>query len=718
MSENQLTQIHLSAEDLKKLSGDLDQKIKICEEYRSSWALDHKDWNDAYFMVPENETRLDPWPGASNLFMPLIRVGVDGLLAQFHDAMFSNNPFIKVRATTDEHQEAADDLSRYYGEHYYTREVPFRRIGGDYLWDTLISGTAVLKNRVDRSGTLRRGLFEQTRPKRGRPPAPGLGQRAVELFSRTISDRRNPVEKFQKEEIYIEETRSVMIENTSLEQVFIPPSAGPSMQWPECPYYYEQHFLTVEEMLSRTREGYDMPDAETLMGMAVERAGTEQKQAVEEALGLNARRNDKSIELLEFYMRVSLPAEIKFAIRAGRIEEFKGDDIKKQKFMDDDGWEEEVVVSYLPKLKRVVRVVPLDRIRGDGKRPHVDMRYTRIPRSWHGEGLPAATLNLNLGMNSFFNQMIDYGTLQNLPWIFFSPDSMGDMPENMYLEPGAMIPTADPRGVNSLRLQGDPGFWQSSINLVQAQFERVASVSDFTRGVSPTRPNAPDTARATLAMIANAQTAFDWKTADFTESYREEFRHVHELHARNLKEAVTFQFFNENTQAFENKTIQPEVFQRPVEFEFILNPSRQAEQQTNQTLFSMLSQIIMAANGGDPSILRPLAKDLWESHGKNNFEEVWPTPQAPQVAGPAPSQGPTSPSVPPPGQAQQPTGPQAPAPPMGPQAPTPPIGIPTNGGRPPGGSPPDVSLKELFDRQQQRPVDPVLTSEEEGASLN
>lgn len=696
MADNLVNEINLSSENLKSLALDLDKKVQIAEEYRSNWAMDHKDWNDAYFMIPEQDNKLDPWPGSSNLFMPLIRVGVDGLLAQFHDAMFSNNPFIKVRALNEENSQAAEDLSFYYGEHYYTKQVPFRRIGGDYLWDCLVSGTAIMKNRVDRSEMLRRKRFPETKPKRGRP-ARGIGQMAQEFLGRPMTSPFREQVTTYSEETYIEETRSVLIENTSLEQIFVPPSAGPSMQWPDCPWYYEQHFLTIQELLSRTRQGYDLPELEKLQALAIERSASEQESSVAEVMGVNSSRNLKKVELLEFYLRITLPAEIKHAIRAGKIEEYKGDEIKTQKFMDEDGWEEEVVISYLPQIRRIVRVVPLDRVRADGKRPHVDMRYNRIPRSWYGEGLPATTLNLNLAMNSFFNQMIDYGTLQNLPWIFFSPDSMGDLPENLYLEPGAMIPTADPRGVHAPRLQGDVGFWYSAINMVQAQFERVGSVSDFTKGVSPTRPNAPDTARATLAMISNAQVAFDWKTADFTESYKEEFRHVHELHARNLKEPVSFEFFNRNTQAFETRNIEPEVFQSPVEFEFILNPSRAAEQQTNQALFSMLGQTIVAANGGDPNILRPLAKDLWESHGKDNFEEIWPTPQPIEVT---------------PGMPQGGAGPQGPGIPQG-QAPAP------GNGNVPGGLPVSGSLQDLFRAQQGRPEgEPVLDAEDEGANLS
>ena len=707
--ENLIAELSISGSSLSDLHEDLRHKMELAESFKKPWTSSNRDWTDAYFMNPETEEKMDPWPGASNLYLPLIRVGVDGLLAQFQDAMFSNSPFIKVQAAEDQFAQEAEDLTRYYGEFFYTKQIPFRRIGGDYLWDALVSGTAVMKDRLNTDQMMRRRLISKIITKRGRP---SVAEQAVGLLGDLIK-KVSKVEKKLIEETFIEESRQIILENTSPEQIFVPPFAGPSMQWPECPWYYEKHYLTWNQLMSRKRAGYILGDEEELKKNFVEHPATEQQEAIAEALEFSSSRNMKTIEVCEFYMRLPMPADVKYKIR-GEVYE-KLDDPQSQKFLDKEGWEEEVVVSYLPQAKHIARIVPLDRIRADGKRPHVDMRYNRIPRTWFGEGVPASTLNLNKAENSFINQMVDYGTLQNLPWLLFQPSSLGDMPENMYLEPGALIPVADARGVQAPRFQGDPSFWISAIQMMKGEGERLLSVSDFTRGVSPTRPNAPETARATLALIGSSQVAFNWKTAEMAESFIDIFEHVHEDHATNMRGPVNFRFFNQRTQVYESRTLEPTAFKRPVNFSFILNPSRQSEQQVNQTLFSILAQPIIAAAGGDVGMqaLRPLAKDLWESHGKDNFDEVWPVP----VAQTAPvSQEGQVPGAPPPPQ----------VPPQSPQVP--PISpLTTNGnlmGQPvqtpvvPELRELGLTLQQLFTEQQEAgETSPFLKPEEEGANL-
>jgi len=221
-------------------------------------------------------------------------------------------------------------------------------------------------------------------------------------------------------------------------------------------------------------------------------------------------------------------------------------------------------------------------------------------------------------------------------------------------------------------------------------------------------------------LIGSSQVAFNWKTAEMAESFIDIFEHVHEDHATNMRGPVNFRFFNQRTQVYESRTLEPTAFKRPVNFSFILNPSRQSEQQVNQTLFSMLAQPIIAAAGGDAGMqaLRPLAKDLWESHGKDNFEEVWPVPVA-RIA-PTPQEGavPEAPGMPagmPPG---MPAG----------MSPGPPPGMPMNGGgavEQPVQTPvvPELrelglTLQQLFKEQQEAgETSPFLKPDEEGAEL-
>lgn len=717
MAHNLILELRLTAKNISDLAVDLDYKMEIAEEFQSRFIDNIKIWTDSYLLTPDEEVKMDPWPDASNIYMPMNRVGTDGLLAQFHDAMLSDSPFMKVRGVTDAASQDAEDLSLYYGEFYYRKQIPFRELASDYLWDTLVGGTAVMKNWVDRSETVRRYLHQKTRNKRGRPTG---AQGAFEFQGETVP-AESRLETVIEEELFIEETRNIQMGSQSIERIFVPPTAGPSMQFPECPWYFEETMLTWSQLKSReVSMGYVGVD-DKLKSELVPLALDKQSEAVAENMGLSFQQNEPQIRVLEYYMRVALPAEVKRAIRAGRIEKLKGNDVKKQEFMDDDGWEEEVVITYLPRQRRVLRIVPLDRVRVDGKRPHVDMRFNRIPRFWYGQGVPATAMGMQKGMNSFMNQMVDYGTLQNLPWLLFNPMEMGDLPERMFLEPGAMIPVADPGAVHSHRFQGDASFWISALQILQGQGERLFSISDFTQGAAPTRPNAPDTARATLALIANAQLAFDYKTSQMTESFINVFEQNHAQHRLHQREPVKFNFFDRETGALRSKTIAPSAFQQPVEFQFILNPSRSSEQQVNQTLFTLLAEPLMMASGGDPRVLRPMAEDIWTSHGKQNFDEIWPKDLAPQIAGPAPP----SPGQQPAGAvpSQQPA--STPVAPAGLPAPAPPAPAPVVPQAPPGpvsatsenlAENPDFSLDELFDQQKSQ-RDVHLTPKEEGATL-
>ena len=671
---NLLDELRLTKTGLTPLQERLEEMIEVAEDFRGGWLDDVRTWTEAYHTIPEMEEKVDPWPGASNEYLPLIRVGVDGLEASFADSMISNDPFVGVRALQDSATNATEDLSFFYGEYFYDKVVPFRLLAMDYIHDCLTGGTAIMKNRLDRSQMVRRRLVE--RQVSGRS---NIRKAAQVVLGQTLVPT-GPSKPKLVEESFVEENRSVRLEPPSLERIFVPPDAGPSMQYPECRWFYEQFHLTWDQFWSRRREGYKI--TEDMKNLMDEHKDTEAKEAIKRKLGYNPGASVPTIEVLEFYMRLPLPADLKHIIRAGRIDKLPKH--KKQQFMDEEGWEEEVVVTYLPRARAIIRIVPLDRIRPDGKRPYVDMRYNRIPRYWPGEGLPAARLSLQKSINSFFNQMIDYGDLQNLPWMLFSPSSMGDFSERMFLEPGAMVPVNDPGGVAFPRFQGDPSFWIQAINMVQAFFERAESVTDFTRGLSPTRPNAPETARATLALISNSQVAFDYKTRQMSQSFVEIFRQVHSIMGLGLKDAVEFEFFNRESQAFEKRFIPPEVFREPVEFEFILNPSRQAEKETNQVLFSILGDIIVQAHGGDINVLRPMAKDLWESHGKKNFGEMWPKPVPAQIGA---------------GEIPSPDGQQ-------------PEEIPRAGLQDIG-----KTLNELFTDQKDQPFTPILTPEEEGANV-
>jgi len=161
---NVLIDIDPNSKDIAKLQKRLDDYIEQAESYRASWEADHDDYLNSYFTRPPTDFKTDPWPGASNTYLPLNRVGIDGLQAQFYDSLLSQLPFISVRGLADADANVSEDLSLYY-DFYLTKQINFRQYGGNFIFDLLLDGTALGKSRVNREEMLRRRLLET----RGRP---------------------------------------------------------------------------------------------------------------------------------------------------------------------------------------------------------------------------------------------------------------------------------------------------------------------------------------------------------------------------------------------------------------------------------------------------------------------------------------------------------------------------------------------------------------------
>lgn len=72
------------------------------EERRTQVDSDHTRWDMIYRSVPKQKERTMPWPGASNLVVPLARIFVDTAVARSLNVMFATRPIIAVKDTPKE----------------------------------------------------------------------------------------------------------------------------------------------------------------------------------------------------------------------------------------------------------------------------------------------------------------------------------------------------------------------------------------------------------------------------------------------------------------------------------------------------------------------------------------------------------------------------------------------------------------------------------------
>jgi hypothetical protein len=392
------------------------------------------------------------------------------------------------------------------------------------------------------------------------------------------------------------------------------------LQYPNCPWYYEDVDLTKQQLIRRRSLGYTNID-EALLSTAERREVGDHERTKRDYESLDQNIAADVINIKEFYMRLTLAATVRYA--DGETRNQKWDD-------DEGGLEEECVVTYAPATRKILRIVPLWRIHADGKRPHIMNWFNQLPFSIYGQGIQAKMRMLNAMTNSGFNQMVDSGTIANMPWYFYAPSVTGLLPEINGLIPGQGVPVNDPRGVVFPRFQSDQSFWLNLIGQVQQYAERDGNVSDFTIGRSPEQ-SSTKTARGTIALLQQGQIAFGRLATMMVLSYEEMFRAIHADYKRHAPDDLLFRVTNNKLgkSFFKQLRMSRDVLGQDVDFQFVLNPNRQQMQQTFQILFQLMMSIPYVAQ--NPRSVRALAKQLYDATGTKNFDDVFPEEMVQQV---------------------------------------------------------------------------------------
>jgi len=608
--KNQIPKISLSSSRQEELIQKLNRMIEEAEEFKGEWDSEHSTFMSMYLAKPDQEVKNWPWRGASNLFLPLTRVTIDSLLAQFYDAMLSQTPTVVGTEGTD--LESAKMLEMFYFEHVWTKLLNLKEIGNDWLFDTLLDGTSAVKVRWNRDETLIRDQNVVMDVRTEKQVTTMFDGQDVEYQKVVGFDERIV------EDITAQRVDRPAVDITDMSRIFVAPSSGLGMQWPECPWYYEVSYLTWDELRSRKQHGYDNIDEELRSKLAEhDLTGKERTMRDEDEVGQSDPT--QTAKVIVFYMRMALPGEVTRVDGKTKKQNIQFDDAGNQ---IGDALEEEVEIVYLADTKKIARIIPLTRLYPDGKRPHVDNRFTRLPRHFFGQGIPAKMKHLNRLLNSTFNQMMDYGTLQNMPFFFYEPASTGLLGDMNQLKPGEGVPVLNSGGVNFPRFQGNKDFQLSVLQQVQAWAERDTAVTDFTQGRAASVPNAPRTARGTAMLMQQSNIAFSRMVALMAEQFTELLRRVHVLYQRYAPQELEFKFFNQQTGLFRKTNITRNLFYEDVDFQFQLNPNRLQEQQNNMQMAQFMMSIPYI--GQAPQSVRALAKQLYESLGKKNFDAIWP----------------------------------------------------------------------------------------------
>jgi hypothetical protein len=165
------------------------------------------------------------------------------------------------------------------------------------------------------------------------------------------------------------------------------------------------------------------------------------------------------------------------------------------------GFEEDVVVRFLPDLKEIFGVQSLLALYPTKRhrRPFVEAAMVRDGSYWcAGFGEMLAPIQDELTSN--YRIFVDGGLRSVDPGGFYRPAS-GAVSEAVKMEPGVYHPTDDPKSVQPMPSNFNPQFSILNEQILGAMGERLSGQSDFALGRTVDRPNAPRTATGQVAMM-------------------------------------------------------------------------------------------------------------------------------------------------------------------------------------------------------------------------
>lgn len=172
------------------------------------------------------------------------------------------------------------------------------------------------------------------------------------------------------------------------------------------------------------------------------------------------------------------------------------DDLEKRESFEAD-W----VVRYIPGLRKIVGVQDLLELypKMRKRRPFVESSLIKDGTYWC-KGFGALLESIEDEATSNSRLFTAAGELSVWPIVFYKPGG-GMSPKTMRLEPGMMIPTEDPAGVNVIRITPNLEYAMEKQQDTLAMGERVTGITDQSLGRAMDRPNAPRTATGQLALI-------------------------------------------------------------------------------------------------------------------------------------------------------------------------------------------------------------------------
>lgn len=496
--------------DIDKLATYIKEQRDYMLEDRQKWMARQSEylgsWDD---FVTYHRKGL--WEESSNLHLPLTLQILQAVHARFKEAIFSVMPWwvlLPVEKMDAERLKNIDTVMNWSVKSYVNHKKGIDTVIDDWLWDTIGVGWGVVKRRwalIQRKAI----ILEDVTPEEKEQNMDNLEMlaemKAKEEMGETLTEEEGEVVAKEVEKII---------------KVF----DGPIIErWPHEDFLMPGHFNDVSDLDEPHIIGFDyrLSKSDFLYQSHI---GLLKKEWCEKVFQKAGVREPGQVST-SLYGQDDLKRRQDAFQGVETIDAKAGlSNLKMTEFMlrydiDEDGYNEEVVVQWNEDTNQICGFNFLDRLTKTGKRPVHKADFIRRPGRAYSLGLIEVLYPLNKELDEMHNMRMDFGTLSNIPFFFFRAGS-GMKPEKMRLEPGAGIPLDDPQNdINFPRLNNSTvwGF-QEEQNLV-SWAEKVTSITSMNSGIPSQRVGASRTSSGLNSLLNESNLNLNVKLGRFKNAY-------------------------------------------------------------------------------------------------------------------------------------------------------------------------------------------------------
>lgn len=547
-----------------------------------------------------------PWPEAARLFIPITRAVFERLHSEIWQGLFASLLNIQAHPLLDEAITPAERVSRFV-RWSLNRPLKIAQPGG---WNS-VSQTLLFDALCDSVGVAKVTAWT--------PPWPAPSRDARQYLSRIVN-----------------------IDPLDLGMLLVAPDAE-GLQYPQCRYIHEEFYLSEDDILRLSRAGFDTPDKDEL--------GDSQQPTERKRVELE-REGDRVVDFR--------PDSILFVESYERFA------------LDPDDEETDIIVSWFPDaqiagtsdntasnhgriagVRRLIDVFPQD---DRPRRPYFPTTVWPQPRQWRGMNAPDRMESMQDLINRLHEQMVNYGDVSMLPFVFVNTFLTGELPDLRTVRPGETVPIDDISGVQFAPTRSLNRHFMEQISLAHANVERDMHTDDSQLGRRPERRER--TATAALATMQEAKKSFSMLVRHSAEQFGDILTFAFSLWQHVIPDGTYAQIYdasasNPDTDVVAERTPDADVvsawdrlFQsdetfpagRPPEPRYVAKPTSKSdisglfdvtievnpELQFDRQVMMQLFQLTAPALQNYPLGTRLMLKRLWAVFDQRGFDAVYP----------------------------------------------------------------------------------------------